>query len=484
MEEKDYEEFELEELELEESNNDISKEKKSGKNKRTNYSISEIQTVLNTYFKVCSIRQTSKIHNVPKSTLFGWIKKKKFYLSIKHNSSYKILGRGRKSDSHDYDEILLDFIKEGRAYDIAITSSEVICKALEIIPGFKEKSYNNLHNWFKRFRERYLFSIGKVSKIPQILSLSFLENIRNYLFTPITDIIDLNNDFNSTLFANVNETPIVLEPYTEISFKNVGEVTVKIRNFGKSNQRISCILCIFSNGYKAPPMLVFKGLPENTLEKRLSKIKVVLEKKIFVVCQENSWVDPNTFIKWLNLIWFKINNIKNIKKKIIYLDRTTSHISNEIKKILNDNNSSYRLIPPGLTPYCQPLDLCINKTFNDAIKFKYREFCNYWKSTKKPTPEDLIQWISEIWWSNIISNNTIKNSFKKAGINLNLDGSEDYLFHWPKTPDMVLVEDLRNLNKKKEFIIDLDFDESTERDDSKKEEISFDSDILSLFNNF
>ena len=33
---------------------------------------------------------------------------------------------GRKSDSAKYDEILNEFIKEGRSHDIAITSSEVM----------------------------------------------------------------------------------------------------------------------------------------------------------------------------------------------------------------------------------------------------------------------------------------------------------------------------------------------------------------------
>ena len=65
---------------------------------------------------------------------------------------------------------------------------------------------------------------------------------------------------------------------------------------------------------------------------------------------------------------------------------------------------------------------------------------------EKATPEHVINWVSEIWWSNIISEETIKTSFKKGGINLNLDGSEDYNFIWPRQPDLILVEDI--LNKK------------------------------------
>ena len=52
----------------------------------------------------------------------------------------------------------------------------------------------------------------------------------------------------------------------------------------------------------------------------------------------------------------------------------------------------------------------------------------FWKNTKKPNPEDLIEWISEIWWSDTISAATITHSFKKAGINLLSNGNEELHF--------------------------------------------------------
>ena len=85
----------------------------------------------------------------------GWIKNRKALenSTILKNKS-RLSGAGRKSDSHGYDEILINYIKEGRENGISIISTEVICKAIEIIPNFDNKSYNSLHNWFKKFRER------------------------------------------------------------------------------------------------------------------------------------------------------------------------------------------------------------------------------------------------------------------------------------------------------------------------------------------
>ena len=53
----------------------------------------------------------------------------------------------------------------------------------------------------------------------------------------------------------------------------------------------------------------------------------------------------------------------------------------------------------------------------------------------------------ESWWSNSIDEKMIKLSFKKAGINLNLNGSEDVLFNWPKQPEMLLIEDIKKIKQ-------------------------------------
>ena len=118
-----------------------------------------------------------------------------------------------------------------------------------------------------------------------------------------------------------------------------------------------------------------------------------------------------------------------------------------LKKI---NAYIYKLIPPGLTSSCKPLDISINKPFKDHIKQKYRDFVLPIKILK-PTPDYIIKWVSEVWWSDHISENIIKNSFKKAGLNLKLNGSEDLAFNWPKQSDMILIEDLPSLKKNNEI---------------------------------
>ena len=110
-------------------------------------------------------------------------------------------------------------------------------------------------------------------------------------------------------------------------------------------------------------MLVFKDVSEATLENRQNKLPEVKNKKVYIVYQYNARVDSNTFVKWLQLIWFRTYTFINIENSILYFERDTSHFSDEINDLFKQNKSYYKLKPPWMTAYYQPLDISINKPF-------------------------------------------------------------------------------------------------------------------------
>ena len=52
------------------------------------------------------------------------------------------------------------------------------------------------------------------------------------------------------------------------------------------------------------------------------------------------------------------------------MDKASVLVLEEWLSFLAKNNIAYIIIPPGMTPECQPLDISVNKIFKDAIKFK------------------------------------------------------------------------------------------------------------------
>jgi len=69
--------------------------------------------------------------------------------------------------------------------------------------------------------------------------------------------------------------------------------------------------------------------------------------------------------------------------------------------------------------------------FKDSNKKKYTDYVishtkNLFNGVEKPSSENILTWIDEIWYSNnYLKKETIINGFRKSGISLALDGSED-----------------------------------------------------------
>ena len=64
------------------------------------------------------------------------------------------------------------------------------------------------------------------------------------------------------------------------------------------------------------------------------------------------------------------NNIQ-LENTLLIFDSTPIHFSLEVLKYLYNKEINYVLIPRGLTPILQPLDVSINKSFKEAMKHKY-----------------------------------------------------------------------------------------------------------------
>ena len=96
------------------------------------------------------------------------------------------------------------------------------------------------------------------------------------------------------------------------------------------------------------------------------------------------------------------------------------------------------LIPPGLTRFIQPLDVSINGPFKKAIHHWDLDFRIKNLNSKKPTRDDIINAVVNLWYNDdLISQKNIISSFKCTGISVKLDGTEQNLI---KKYDDVCVE--------------------------------------------
>ena len=419
---------------------------------KNSYTIEQKIFILNLLNQGKSKHEIEKEFGITRKTLRDWQEiEEDLRKMINKKDRNNLPGAGRPSQTKDIENNILEWIYQLRDQGVALTTHEIINYTLTLNPEMKNKSYHALVLWCFRFMKRNSLTIRIPTHIGQILRDNAYNQLNDFLRIIINTRKDLNICENLESIGNTDETPIWFEFFAKKTIARIGEKNINVRTFGSEKSRITVLLTILANGVKLPPLIVFKGKKNGTIFNRLKKHPAISKGKVFVQCQENSWVDSSIFYEFLNNIWFAPSLIKPIGKTLLVMDRARSHFSNEISDIFEKNNSKFILIPPGMTRFVQPLDVCINKPFKDAMRKAYTEYEIKKGMQNKPSHEDLVSRLENVWYDpNLLTSEMIKKSFKICGISNSLDGSEDNFFKWPKEinpSDLNEIENDSNYNQ-------------------------------------
>ena len=126
----------------------------------------------------------------------------------------------------------------------------------------------------------------------------------------------------------------------------------------------------------------------------------------------------------LTLQWVKkIYGSFSFNKRMLVWNSFKCHISEEVKSIVEKQNSIMVVIPGGCTKFLQHLDVSINKPFKEIFREKYdawyREgIFEYTKggNVKAPAYEKQIKWVLDAWET--VKPDIIKKSFDCCGITI------------------------------------------------------------------
>ena len=194
-------------------------------------------------------------------------------------------------------------VAEQRRLEIPISTNEIIYKLIELEQKQKDKQFHTLQKWCYGFLKRYSYGSRHTSHVgQQIIDSSKIdyENFFKILYIYRKELNELDDRIN---IFNMDETPIYLEMFSKTCVVKIRERSVNVKTFGSDRNRISLILCISANELKLPSLIIFKGQPNGRIESLLSKNDFVKNKKIYALCQPNSWADKNIFLLRLKNIF-------------------------------------------------------------------------------------------------------------------------------------------------------------------------------------
>ena len=162
------------------------------------------------------------------------------------------------------------------------------------------------------------------------------------------------------------------------------------------------------------PYIIFKGAEKGNIYKKLIKSDEVIYKKCIVSTNNNAWSTNKIIKDWIDTVYCSYFNNIPLENTLLIFDSAPMHTSLEVLKYISNKKINYVLVPKGLTPILQPLDVSINKPFKEAMKHKYESSIIYFsnKDKIKIKREVLLKWINECWYdSNILKKEMKVKSF-------------------------------------------------------------------------
>ena len=146
------------------------------------------------------------------------------------------------------------------------------------------------------------------------------------------------------------------------------------------------------------------------------------DKRVRVMFQEKAWCDENIMKEWINTEWSNRFTNPLRTKKILIGDVHLAQQTDYVKALLTKKMTSLCNDPPGSTSRVQVVDVTVNKPFKDD---KHLELYVEGKLSASQRRILITKWVGEAWKKISGMKESIVRSFKKCGLPVALDGSEN-----------------------------------------------------------
>ncbi len=176
-----------------------------------------------------------------------------------------------------------------RKKDLAVSTSDIVDRALSFDRQFEAANQVTLTNWDYRFSKRYPLSIRTHNRVSQITDAAMQPVRRDYcrrLMMTYGNRID-----EPHYLINMDETAVFLNCIPNRTVYMIGEKTISVMIEGTKSMRFKLAISVAMDGTKLPFFVIFKATPGGSVAKQLPNI---LPYGIVGYIQAKGWIDDRT----------------------------------------------------------------------------------------------------------------------------------------------------------------------------------------------
>ena len=227
--------------------------------------------------------------------------------------------------------------------------------------------------WAKSVLRRMGFTKRRASSKSKILLQNF-EVIKQQYLNDIKSVVVME-DIPTGLIINWDQTAMKIVPSSAWTMEKKGTKRVEIAASDDKRQITAIFACSLSGNF-LPLQLIYQGTTPRCLPKN-----VPFPKDWDITYTHNHWSNTDTMIDYVNNVILpyvtatrKTLKLSSDHPALVIFDVFKGQCTEEVLKLLVDNNILYMLVPANTTDKLQPLDLSVNKPAKDFMKQKFQDW--------------------------------------------------------------------------------------------------------------
>jgi hypothetical protein len=322
----------------------------------------------------------------------------------------------------------------------------------EVTGRFQYDHFSFSNTWFAGFRRRYRIALRCKTKQAQKAPEDYREKIENWLkFNRRNTIKNENSDygidrgpnvptvgrFKLSEIANMDQTPIAFDFLSgrTYDFKGSKTIWIKEQRSGWDRRQATLQVCVYADGIqRCRPLLIFHGDPLGDSRRRAEE--KLYDKGVVVAFNKTAWADGVNLRDWVKKQYAVASPYfaREKEPRLLCLDAFAPQMTPSLRKEFKKLNCTTSYIPGGCTGFVQVLDVSLNKPLKALVAQAASDHADkYYEKYKAGgfTVGDrrvlLTQWVAEAWKQlHVQYKDTIIQTFRRVGLSLNPDGSEDH----------------------------------------------------------
>lgn len=310
-----------------------------------------------------SNRAAAKHFSINEKQIREW---KKNQVSLQKLPSTKRADRGQLCKWPELERELNKWVLSQRSSGYIVTRGLIRLKSIQWAEKNKNisKNFKATASWCNRFMKRNNLTLRQKTKIAQKLPSDLEDKIQQFQSFIINH--RKQNNYPLAHIANMDETPMFFDIVGNKTVNKVGEKTVLVKTTGHEKTHFTVVLSCMADGTKLMPMVIFK--------RKLFPKKENFPAGVVVHVQARGWMDEAGCLKWIKEVWNQRPGALRRPKALLVWDMFRSHLVENVRQALHDSNTDIAVIPGGLTSVLQPLDVCLNKPFKDAMRSRWNQW--------------------------------------------------------------------------------------------------------------